>query len=74
MHKNYDILFQIEESDDMEVASGAPTQFATLGKYSPAPSMASYSSSEASNFQPNIPVAHENMQMCSYSHAAMEYY
>lgn len=58
----------------MEVASGAPTRFATHGRYSPAPSMASYSSSEASNFQHNIPVAHENMQMDSYSHAAMEYY
>ena len=68
-----DILFQIEESDEMEVASGAATRFSTHGRYSPAPSISSYSSSEANNsYQQNIPAPHESMQMHSF--APMEYY
>ena len=68
-----DILFQIEESDEMEVASGAGTRFSTHGRYSPAPSIPSYSSSEANNsYQQNIHAPHESMQMHSF--APMEYY
>ena len=68
-----DILFQIEESDEMEVASGAATRFSTHGRYSPAPSISSYSASEANNsYQQNIPAPHESMQMHSF--APMEYY
>ena len=33
-----DILFQIEESDEMEVAIGAATRFSTHGRHSPAQS------------------------------------
>ena len=68
-----DILFQIEESDEMEVGSGAATRFSTHGRYSPAGTISSYSSSEASNsYQQNIPAPHESMLMHSF--APMEYY
>ena len=69
-----DILFQIEESDEMEVAIGAATRFSTHGRYSPAPSISSYSSSETNQiYQQNIPAPHESMQQM-HSFAPMEYY
>lgn len=69
-----DILFQIEESDEMEVAIGAATRLSTHGRYSPAPSITSYSSSEANqSYQQNIPAPHESMQQM-HSFAPMEYY
>ena len=51
----------------MEVASGAATQFSTQGKYSPAPSISSYSSSEANNsYQQNIPAPHADAFLCTH--------
>jgi len=68
-----DILFQIEESDEIEVPSCATTRFSTRGRYSPAPSISSCSSSEANNsYQQNIAAPHESMQMHAF--APMEYY
>ena len=69
-----DILFQIEESDEIEVAIGAATRFSPHGRHSPAPSISSYSSSEANQiYQQNIPAPHESMQQM-HSFAPMEYY
>lgn len=67
-----DILFQIEENDELEAAS-ATSRINTLGRYSPALTSGSYTSNESSNnYQQGIPVPHENMHMLTYP--SMEYY
>ena len=58
-----DILFQIEESDKLEAASATPSQYHAHGRYSPAPSLSSYSSNENHSYQQGMPVAHESMNM-----------
>ena len=68
-----DILFQIEESDKLEAASATPSQYHAHGRYSPAPSLSSYSSNETNHsYQQGMPVAHESMNMHSYP--SREYY
>ena len=66
-----DILFQLEESDELEATNATPSRFNTYGRYSPAPSMPS---SYGSNKGMPMTVLHENMQLHSYPNQSSEYY
>jgi len=56
-----DILFQLEESDELEATNATPSRFNPYGRYSPAPSMPS-----SLNEGMPMTVLHENLQLHSY--------
>lgn len=57
-----DILFQIEESDELEAPSPTLSQYHAHGRHCPAPTLSSYSSNETNHsYQQGMPVAHESM-------------
>ena len=64
-----DILFQLEESDELEATNAIPSRFNTYGRYSPAPSMPS---SYGSNEGMPMTVLYENMQLHSYPNQSSE--
>lgn len=63
-----DILFQLEENNELESASVPPARLNPSGRYSPSPSMTSYKSNESSSsYHQGAPTHLDNLQMPPYS-------